>query len=706
MKGRNGLHGSSNSNNHNESMDLDKSAKSKQGARNNNGHNSSSGNNMSSSNNYPRRRSSLGLEENVMGGGAPNPYGYTTESRPARNRNKAKQQQQQQQQNPTNTPAAANSNAGVNQQKIRRPTAGPSAPVKTARGKSGVLGLVRSGSARGFQAMQQQEPLPQKKRQPNDRVAPRNTSGAGGTTSSSGANRGSLLSMGAESEDSSRSHSRSRSHSSGSRSGSDSDSNNSSNSGSNSDSEEDEKDRSFNSLFDEEEASDPEGDSFLLLNEDQQPHGGQQEEDEESMSDASIPLMNVMDQTNEIRQTAADAKKDALVESLVWFSHHTPRTVLEDLVSHEIEIWQAERGVDMTIMEGSCESFEESSLSLEKKDSDHKKQSAPPPKNKRSSTKGGRKSSLLGKAEPKAKKQPYAGYGGMDDDEDDEDASGRHNNDARRSSVLNGDDSSIMDQSEMEESAISELSDEGMEFYDGNFSESILKLQQGQSNTDVMIKLPKMVEREGAVLFADITGFTKLSTMLDCESLSKVINSYFDMIVNEVVSHGGDILKFAGDAFFAEWKINDYHEQGSTENSGKSNPLSSLNMSLSHIQDFSSASGGKNGDEQNIPRLSTCVLAAAKCAAAIVEKFSDFSVGAAMPNAMPIVDGVRQEAILNVHCGIGAGSFVGLHVGDYKEDPDEEGVELRREFLVLGDPIDQVRFRQNECLIFNSFCIA
>jgi hypothetical protein len=48
--------------------------------------------------------------------------------------------------------------------------------------------------------------------------------------------------------------------------------------------------------------------------------------------------------------------------------------------------------------------------------------------------------------------------------------------------------------------------------------------------------------------------------------------------------------------------------------------------------------------------------------------------------------------MLNVHCGVGVGRLVGLHVGDFKEDQEEEGVELRREFLILGEPIDQVSF--------------
>jgi class 3 adenylate cyclase len=186
------------------------------------------------------------------------------------------------------------------------------------------------------------------------------------------------------------------------------------------------------------------------------------------------------------------------------------------------------------------------------------------------------------------------------------------------------------------------------------------------------IKLPKCVERESALLFVDMSGFTKLSTMLDVESLSKVINSYFDMIVGEVIQYGGDILKFAGDAFFAEWKVvkDDDNEEGNRDN-----PLAHLNASLASINEFNW------DDDDDIPKLSSCVLSAAKCGASIVKKFSDYHVTA-----------VVEKTMLNVHCGVGVGHLSGLHVGDFKEDQEEEGVELRREFLILGEPIDQVSF--------------
>ena len=83
-----------------------------------------------------------------------------------------------------------------------------------------------------------------------------------------------------------------------------------------------------------------------------------------------------------------------------------------------------------------------------------------------------------------------------------------------------------------------------------------------------------------ALLFVDISGFTRLSVTLDVESLSNAINSYFEMIVDIVEDHGGNILKFAGDAIFAKWIV--------------------------------SSRCRSNGS------LGSCVLRAARCASAIV----------------------------------------------------------------------------------------
>lgn len=129
------------------------------------------------------------------------------------------------------------------------------------------------------------------------------------------------------------------------------------------------------------------------------------------------------------------------------------------------------------------------------------------------------------------------------------------------------------------------------------------------------------------------------------------------MIVDEVEAFGGDILKFAGDAVFCEW-------QATT-----SNPLDP--------GDGISLSGSSQGSIEpwHGLGLEECALTAAACGARIVDKCSDY----------PVYDGIgspgTQVATLNVHCGLGFGEVVGVHVGDR---------ESRMEYLILGDPIEQV----------------
>jgi class 3 adenylate cyclase len=197
--------------------------------------------------------------------------------------------------------------------------------------------------------------------------------------------------------------------------------------------------------------------------------------------------------------------------------------------------------------------------------------------------------------------------------------------------------------------------------------------------------LPPSRERQSALLFVDITGFTKLSTVLDVESLSKVINSYFEMIVTEVILHGGDVLKFAGDAFFAEWRGSD-EPYGDME---KLNPMQKFNASLSSSQGFKMSGNDQDDTSRRAigKPISSRVWQAARCAASIVEKFSDFHVSVdSMYTGNSLSKG---QALLDVHCGIGAGRVVGLHVRDFQDDTedvheDTAGVELRREFLVIG----------------------
>ncbi len=62
-----------------------------------------------------------------------------------------------------------------------------------------------------------------------------------------------------------------------------------------------------------------------------------------------------------------------------------------------------------------------------------------------------------------------------------------------------------------------------------------------------------------AVLFADISGFTPLTESLakqgpvGAETLSNILSNYFGQLIDIITDHGGDIVKFAGDAVLAIW---------------------------------------------------------------------------------------------------------------------------------------------------------
>ncbi|XP_035907479.1 adenylate cyclase type 10-like isoform X1 [Anopheles stephensi] len=65
-----------------------------------------------------------------------------------------------------------------------------------------------------------------------------------------------------------------------------------------------------------------------------------------------------------------------------------------------------------------------------------------------------------------------------------------------------------------------------------------------------------------AMMFVDVSGFTDLSELYHnpenggASKLSQVLNTYLGGIVNEILGHGGDILKFSGDAILVLFKAN------------------------------------------------------------------------------------------------------------------------------------------------------
>lgn len=74
-------------------------------------------------------------------------------------------------------------------------------------------------------------------------------------------------------------------------------------------------------------------------------------------------------------------------------------------------------------------------------------------------------------------------------------------------------------------------------------------------------KIPHVIKYDGVLLFADVSGFTALTekyTMYSnkgTDALTVTLNAYIGKIVQNILLAGGDILKFAGDAILAVWKV-------------------------------------------------------------------------------------------------------------------------------------------------------
>ena len=122
---------------------------------------------------------------------------------------------------------------------------------------------------------------------------------------------------------------------------------------------------------------------------------------------------------------------------------------------------------------------------------------------------------------------------------------------------------------------------------------------------------------EAAAFFADISGFTILTERLAAlgargsEELSSALNAYFDRLIESIASHGGDVVKMAGDALIALWPVSE----------GES--------------------------------LASVTLRAARCGLVVQETLQDYEVA----------EGVR----LSSKVGIGAGEVSALLVGGEKD---------------------------------------
>ena len=73
----------------------------------------------------------------------------------------------------------------------------------------------------------------------------------------------------------------------------------------------------------------------------------------------------------------------------------------------------------------------------------------------------------------------------------------------------------------------------------------------GQRVVDGTIKRGMGETIHSVIWFCDLRGCTELSGLLDDDALLALLNDYFGAMTDAVQSHGGEVLKFIGDAMLA-----------------------------------------------------------------------------------------------------------------------------------------------------------
>ncbi|MEM7406333.1 MAG: adenylate/guanylate cyclase domain-containing protein [Pseudomonadota bacterium] len=66
-----------------------------------------------------------------------------------------------------------------------------------------------------------------------------------------------------------------------------------------------------------------------------------------------------------------------------------------------------------------------------------------------------------------------------------------------------------------------------------------------------------LVRRQMVVLFADLTGFTRLSTELDPEDLQALVSEFLGTVDTQIATHGGAVNKYLGDGVMALFSATD-----------------------------------------------------------------------------------------------------------------------------------------------------
>lgn len=157
-----------------------------------------------------------------------------------------------------------------------------------------------------------------------------------------------------------------------------------------------------------------------------------------------------------------------------------------------------------------------------------------------------------------------------------------------------------------------------------------------------------------AIGFIDVSGFTALSEKLSrehkrkgAELLNQYINKYFELLISGIAEHGGDVIKFAGDALQVVWR-----NRGSSLVVGDgptAEASSACNVPSTHASGPDRVAAAEAAEESVGP----LVARAAACCLSLLSSLNEYSP----------VEGV----VLRLHMGVGAGELSEFYVGGHAD---------------------------------------
>ena len=182
-----------------------------------------------------------------------------------------------------------------------------------------------------------------------------------------------------------------------------------------------------------------------------------------------------------------------------------------------------------------------------------------------------------------------------------------------------------------------------------------IRLDTVSDSTDTSV----VFRGQGAVVFCDASGFTKLTETLaqkpnGAELLSRVLNQFYTPLVDLISQYRGDIIKFSGDALTILFQ-SEPDDRNSTE------------------YDLPCGSGWARCPGH--ADLELAVLRATACCVEIHKRLDNFDTGI-------------PDRTLSFHIGIGCGSCTVLHVGGMCS-PDDSRTR-RFEYVICGEPLEQI----------------